>query len=401
MPTKTNKKARVYLDYCATTPVDPRVSKYMYEFMQEKFGNPSSIHTSGREVRDFIDEARDFIREYIGADEPTEVIFTSGGTESDNLAIRGVVAGSKIKKPHIITTVIEHKAVLTTIQELEKNGVVEATYLKVNHEGEIDIEELKKNIKYNTVLVSIMYANNEIGTIEPIREVGKYLEKLNSGRVRAGFPQVYLHTDAVQAFSYLNTNVKHLHVDLMSVSSHKICGPKGVGMLYVKKGTLIKSINTGGAQEFGVRGGTENTIGIAGFYKAVEILKSEREKEAKKIEKMRDTIIGKILKIPEVELTGHKKNRLPGVASFVFHKIEGESISINLDLEGIAVSTGSACTSGSLQPSHVLMACGFDPEAIQGNIRISIGRFTEKSDIDVLIKVLPGIIKRLRDMSPL
>ncbi|HRY60188.1 MAG TPA: cysteine desulfurase family protein [Patescibacteria group bacterium] len=401
MENKTTQSGRIYLDCSATTPTDPRVMKKMCEFMEKDFGNPSSVHAFGREARGKIEEARRSIAEFIGSDDPMEVIFTSGGTESDNMAIVGVVKASKVKKPHIITSVIEHKAVLSTIEDLEKRGLVEATYLKVDGYGKVNLEDLKKEIKYNTILVSIMYVNNEIGTVQPIREIGKYLEKLNDQRERGGFPKVYFHTDAVQAFQYLNVNVKHLHVDLMSVSGHKFYAPKGIGLLFIKKGTHIEKIQIGGGQEFGKRAGTENTPGIIALSAAIDILKKEGEKDGERIGKLKDKLVKGIEKIENVTLTGHPKDRIPSVASFLFHGIEGEAILINLDLDGIAVSTGSACSSGSLEASHVLLACGYDHEQAQGNIRFSLGRFTQESDIKKVLEVLPGIVDRLREMSPI
>lgn len=401
MKTKSIKKKRIYLDYSATTPTDPRVIKVIAKTMKENFGNPSSIHNFGREARKIVDESREVVRDFINADSAHEIIFTSGGSEADNLAILGLVEKSKIKKPHIITTPIEHKAVLETIKKLEQKELVETTYLKVDRNGLIDIENVKKEIKHNTILVSVMYANNEIGTIEPIREIGKHLEKLNIQRLRGGFPKVYLHTDAVQAFQYLNVDVKHLHIDLMSVSAHKFYGPKGIGFLYIKEGTEIEKIIFGGGQEFNFRAGTENVSGIVGLACAIKILKKEKEADAERIKKLRDKLIAGVLKISGVHLTGHKEKRLPSLASFVFEAIEGESILINLDLEGIAVSTGSACTSSTLSPSHVLSACGYTHLEAQGNIRFSLGRFTTNEEIDKVLKVLPGIIDRLRRLSPL
>ena len=395
---KTNE---TYFDNSATTPMDPRVISKMKKVMGTTFGNPSSIHLYGREAHGELDEYREICREFIGADEINEVIFTSGGSEADNLAILGLIKKSKIKKPHVITSPVEHKAVLETISELAKKELIEATYLKVDKFGMVSFEDVKREIKHNTILISIMYVNNEVGTIQPIREIGKYLEKINPARVGGGYPKIYLHTDAVQAFPYLKCNVKHLHVDMMSVSAHKFNGPKGVGFLYIKEGTPVEKIIYGGAQEFNKRAGTENLAGIAGLAKAVEILAKDQDKEVKNISRLRDKLIKGVLKIKGAELTGHVSERSPAIASFVFKAIEGESILINLDLEGIAVSTGSACSSGTLSPSHVLMACGFTHVEAQGNIRVSLGRFNTKKEVDNFLKVLPGIVERLREMSPL
>mgnify|MGYP000353809485 CR=1 FL=1 len=398
---KKEKLDRVYLDYSATTPTDPRVVEEISRVMLEDFGNPSSIHQFGRDARKLVDKAREEIRNFINANDPSEIIFTSGGSESDNLAIFGLLAKSKIKKPHIITSPIEHKAILETLQVLEKKELIELSMVRVDRDGLIDLENLKREIKHNTILITIMYANNEIGTIQPIRDIGKYLEKINTQRIAGGFSKIYFHTDAVQAFQYLNMDVKYLHVDMVSVSGHKFYGPKGVGFIYVKEGTPIEKTIFGGGQEFNKRAGTENVPGICGMAKAVQILKKEKEKDGEKIKKLRDKLVTEILKTPGVHLTGHKTKRLPSIASFVFDAIEGESILINLDLEGIAVSTGSACTSGTLSPSHVLSACGYEHIEAQGNIRFSLGKYTTSKDIDRVLDILPGIVERLREMSPL
>ncbi len=396
-----NKKKRIYLDYSATTPMDPRVIDVMCDFMGKKFGNPSSLHSFGRDARREVEKARSKCIDFIGADNPSEIIFNSGGTESDNLVLEGIINGTKEKIPHIITTSIEHKAVLEKLKDLEGQGLVKATYLRVDKYGQISIDTLKKEIKENTVLVSIMYANNEIGTVQPIREVGKFLEKLNKKRKKEGMPRIYLHTDAVQAFAYLPCNVKYLHVDLMSISSHKIYGPKGVGFLYVKENTPLKHNIVGGAQEFKKRAGTENTTSIIGLSKAIELLEFEQKEDDKKIKNLRNKLIEGVAKIPNVYLTGHPKERLPNLASFIFQGIEGESILINLDLEGVAVSTGSACTSGTLAMSHVLSACEYNPQEAQGNIRFSLGRFTTEEEINRVLEVLPSIISKLRNISPI
>lgn len=395
------KNESIYFDNSATTPMDPKVIKEMNKIMEGTFGNPSSVHSYGREAHERLDKYREVCREFIGAEEASEVIFTSGGSEADNLAILGLLKKSKIKKPHVITSPIEHKAVLETISELAKKDLIEATYLKVDGSGMISFEDVKREIKHNTVLISIMYVNNEVGTVQPIREIGKYLEKINPARIGGGFPCVYLHTDAVQAFPYLKCNVKNLHVDMMSISAHKFNGPKGVGFLYIKDGTPIEKIVYGGAQEFNKRAGTENLAGIAGLAKAIEILTKDQAEDSRKIALLRDKLIKGVLKIKGAKLTGHPHERSPAIASFVFSGIEGESILINLDLEGIAVSTGSACSSGTLSPSHVLMACGFTHVEAQGNIRVSLGRFNTEKEVDRFLEILPGIVNRLREMSPL
>jgi len=394
------KSEKIYLDYSATTPIDPRVADEMSRFMATNFGNPSSIHSFGRDAKKVLEESREVCKDFIKAENSSEIIFTSGGSESDNLAIRGLIAKMR-SKPHMITSAIEHKAVLSTVKELEEKGLIEASYLKVDKHGQISMDILKREIRHNTVLISIMYANNEIGSLQPIREIGKYLEKLNKERERAAFPKIYLHTDAVQAFPHLNCDVRHLHVDMMSVSAHKFYGPKGVGFLYVKKGTPLATMITGGSQEFGKRAGTENMISIVGMAKAIKILEKEQNKDVEKIQKLKDKLTEGILEIAGTHLSGHTKERIPSLASFLFDGIEGESVLISLDLEGIAVSTGSACTSGTLSPSHVLMACGYTHVEAQGNIRFSLGRFTKDADIKRVLEVLPGIVERLREMSPL
>ena len=402
MKSKIIKKDKIYLDYSATTPVDPGVLGVMTKVMKNVFGNPSSVHSFGREAKGVIEESRRMCLDFIGADEVGEIAFTSGGTEADNWIFEGdLTKAINGKKPHFITTGIEHKAILEKLKHIEKRGLAEATFLMVDKYGHISLDSLKKEIKDNTALISVMYANNEVGTVQPIREIGKYLEKLNKERTSKKLNRIYLHTDAVQAFPYLNCNVKYLHVDLMSVSGHKIYGPKGVGFLYIKRGTPIGRMTIGGGQEFGKRAGTENVWGIAGLARAVELLKEKQEKDKERIQKLRDQLVENILKIPGTELTGHPIERLPNLASFIFRGIEGESILISLDLEGMAVSTGSACTSGALAPSHVLTACGYSPEDSQGNIRISLGRFTKESDIKYLLKVLPAAVEKLRVISPM
>ncbi|MCX6807117.1 MAG: aminotransferase class V-fold PLP-dependent enzyme [Candidatus Berkelbacteria bacterium] len=389
---------RIYLDYAATGPTKPEVLKAMEPFFLQKFGNPSSLHSFGQETRAALDKARGQVAKFLNC-KSGEILFTSGGTESDNLAILGVVFEyyhQAKNKPHIITSSVEHHAVLHTCQYLEKKSEAEVTYIKTDNRGLINPEDIKKAMKPNTLLVSIMYANNEIGTVEPIREIGKYIEKVNKDRDN----KVYFHTDAVQAIEYLNCDVKYLHVDLLSLSAHKFGGPKGVGALFVKEGTAIKRLIHGGDQEYHRRAGTENVPGIVGLAKAIELVVRDKSKN-EKIRKLRDKLIQGIgKKIPDVILTGDPKNRLLNNASFCFNFIEGESILINLDLQGVAVSTGSACSSGSLDPSHVLIACGFDHQTAQGSLRFTLGEQTTKEDIDYVLSILPDIVKKLRKMSP-
>ncbi len=384
---------KIYLDYAATAPVRPQIEKKIMPFLSEKFGNPSSIHSFGREARKAVDEARESVAKFLNC-EPLEVIFTSGGTESDNLAIRGIVTNYKLV-PHIITSKIEHHAVLHTCKQLEKEKLAEVTYLDVNKTGRVKPEDVKKAIKKNTILTSIMYANNETGTIQPIREIGKIIEKENKKRKN----KIYFHTDAVQAAGYLNCNIKYLHVDLLTLSGHKLGTPKGIGVLFIKKGTPIHPLITGGEHEAGKRAGTENVPGIVAMGQAVKLSQNGREKS--QIKKLRDYFEKQIMtKIPDVELNSHPKDRLPNISNLNFKYIEGESILLNLDLKGIAASSGSACTSGSLEPSHVIMTIYDDPLRANSSIRFSLGWDINKKELDYVIKILPGIIKKLRKISP-
>jgi len=387
---------KIYLDCAATTPVDPEVFEAMEPYFNKIYGNPSSIHSFGREARSALDKARQEAASFFNC-ESEEIIFTSGGTEADNLAIMGCVFGSKAEKPHVITSKIEHHAVLSTVEHLERKGVIEASFLGVDEFGEVSVKDLEKAIKPNTVLISVMYANNEIGTIQPIKEIGRLVREIN--KQRGEKQRLYFHTDAVQGVGYLEADIKALGVDLLSMSGHKIYGPKGIGLLFIKSGTEIVPILHGGGQELKKRPGTENVAGIVGLAAAINKIKSQKSK-ARMTEDLRDYLIGEILaKIPDTILTGHPKKRLPNIASFCFKGVEGESILINLDLAGIAASSGSACTSGALEPSHVLSACGIEPRLAHGNIRFSLGKFTTKEDIDRVIEVLPPIIEKLRRIS--
>ncbi len=391
---------QIYLDNSATTKVDQEVFAAMKPYFTVDFGNPSSIHSTGQSARAASDSARKTVAKFLNC-ESSEVIFTSGGSESDNLAIRGIVESIQHtvykgqKKLHIITSQFEHYAVLDTIKELEKEGKVEATYIKPNSEGIIDVKNIESAILDNTVLVSIMYVNNEIGVVQPIREIGKMIEKEN--RNRGIESRIYFHTDAVQATNYFDMNVKSLHVDLLTISAHKIYGPKGIGALYIKKGTPIKHQIVGGGQEFKIRAGTENVPAIVGFAKAIEII----EKNCDEIVKLRDKLIDGLLKIEKSKLNGSRELRSPNNVNVSFENAEGESILINLDMEGIAASSGSACTSGSLEPSHVLAAIGVPAEKSHGSIRLTLSKDTTKEEIDRVLKVMPKIIKKLREMSPI
>lgn len=385
-----NKNRRIYLDCAATTPTDPEVVKVMLPFFTDTFGNPSSIHSYGRNGKAAIEEAREKIAQVIGA-KREEIIFTSGGTEADNFAIKGTAYANEKKGKHIITTAIEHHAVIGPCKFLEKMGF-KITYLPVDKYGMVNPDDVKKAICDKTILISVMHANNEIGTIEPIAKIGS-IAKENS---------VYFHTDAVQTLGHLPINVDHLNVDLLAVSGHKLYGPKGVGALYVREGTRIEPFMHGGDQERSRRASTENIPGIVGFGKAVEISGNLLEKETKDLTKLRNKFIKGILdRIDHIRLNGHPAIRLPNNVNISIEYIEGESLLINLDLQGIAASTGSACSSKTLEPSHVLLALGLSHIQAHGSLRFTMGRYTTEEDIDYVLEVLPGIVKKLRSMSPL
>jgi len=390
--------SNIYLDNSATTSVDTQVLDAMLPYFSNKFGNASSVHSFGQEARAAIDNARYKIAEFLNC-KSTEIIFTSGGSESDNLAIKGILEASEIEKPHIITLAFEHHAILETVKELESDEKIEATFIRPNCDGIIEIAEIEKAIKENTILVSVMYVNNEIGTVQPIRAIGQMIEKRNKDRRQ----KMYLHTDAVQAAEYFDMNVDYLHVDLLTMTAHKIYGPKGVGLLYIRSGVPIKHQIVGGGQEYKKRAGTENVASIVGFGKAVEIIQKSKLKNQNynsKLESLRDKLIDGLLQISNSFLNGSRKDRSPANANISFINAEGEAILLNLDMEGIAVSTGSACTSGSLEPSHVLISMGLKPEQCHGSIRFTLGRSTTEEEIDKVLEVLPPIIEKLRKMSP-
>ena len=381
---------KIYMDHNATTPLHPEALDAMLPFLKDNFGNPSSIHWAGRGVKKYIDEAREKVANLLNAD-PSEIVFTGGGSEGDNLAIKGVVNVLKKKSNHIITTQVEHPAVLTTCQYMEKRGC-KVTYLPVDHDGMIDLDDLRDSITKKTVLISIMYANNETGTLFPIKEVGEI----------AADNGIVFHTDAVQAVGKIPVDVKDLNVDLLSLSGHKLYGPKGIGCLYVKEGRSLVPLIHGGHQEGGRRAGTENIPGIVGLGKACEIANRDMKSQLKRIAKLRDRLYkGVIDKLDHVKLNGHPVNRIPNTLNLSFEFIEGESLLLNLDLEGIAVSSGSACTSGSLKPSHVLTAMDITPEIAQGSLRFSLGLGNTEEDVEYVLGVLPEIVNRLRSMSPL
>lgn len=380
----------IYFDHAATTPVKPEVLEEMMPYFTSKFGNASSIYSIGRESKKAIEEAREKVAKAIGA-MPREIFFTGSGSEADNWAIKGVAYSNRAKGNHIITTAIEHHAVLHTCQYLESDGF-EVTYLPVDENGLVSPEQVRKAIKPNTILITIMFANNEIGTVQPIAEIGKIAKENN----------VYFHTDAVQAVGNIPINVNEMNIDLLSLSSHKFYGPKGVGALYVRKGVKITNFLHGGAQERGRRASTENIPGIVGLGKAIELATNNIEQYNKKLIELRDRTIEEITKkIPFVKLNGDRYKRLPGNVNFSFEFIEGESLLLMLDMKGIAASSGSACTSGSLDPSHVLLAIGLDHEIAHGSLRITFGDENTHEDVDYLMEVLPMIVERLREMSPL
>ena len=381
---------RIYLDYAATTPVHPDVLTAMTPYFTELFGNASTIYYYGRESKKAVEGAREAFAKLIGADQ-SEVIFTSGGTESDNHAIKGAVYANKAKGNHIITCKIEHHAVLEPCHYLEKEGF-KVTYLPVDTDGLISVEELKKAITDKTILISIMAANNEIGVLQPVAEIGKIARE----------KKILFHTDAVQMAGSLPIDVEKMNIDLLSVSAHKLYGPKGIGGLFIRKGVKITPVMHGGEQEKRRRAGTENVPGIVGFGKACEIALSNMEKESKRISGLRDKLVAGLLKrIPEVKLNGHPSKRLPNNVNISVKYIEGESMILNLDMEGVCASSGSACTSGSLEPSHVLMALGLSHELSHGSVRFTLGKSTTEAELNIVVGKFSEIVDRLRKLSPL
>lgn len=383
-------KKRIYMDYSATTPMKKEVLDTMMPYLTEHYGNASSVHSFGRDAKNAINNSRETIAKALGA-QREEIYFTAGGTESDNWAIKGVAKSMKSKGNHIITTKIEHHAVLHTCETLEKEGF-EVTYLDVDEHGMINLDDLKAAIKDTTILISIMFINNEIGTMQPIKEIGA-IAKENG---------VLFHTDAVQAFGNTPIDVNELNIDMLAISSHKIYGPKGIGAMYIRRGVRIGAFIDGGAQERKRRAGTENVAGIVGFAKAAELAIENMDEHIEKLtalrERLRDGIMGKI---PYAKYNGHPTQRHPGNVNICFEFIEGESLLLSLDLVGVAASSGSACTSGSLDPSHVLMSIGLTHEIAHGSLRLTVGDFTTEEDVDFVVENLVGIVDRLRQMSPL
>lgn len=383
-------KRYVYADNAATTKLKPEVLEKMMPYFSEEYGNPSSVYSLSATTKRAIEEARKKVADAFNA-EPKEILFTSGASEADNWAIKGIAYSLKDKGNHIITTKIEHHAVLHTTEFLEKNGY-EVTYLDVDEDGLIDLKQLEDAITDKTILISIIFANNEIGTIQPIREIGEIAKKHN----------VYFHTDAVQAVGNVEIDVKDMNIDLMSVTAHKIYGPKGTGALFVKKGVKLHPYIHGGGQEFSRRAGTENVAGIVGFGAAIELATADIKTKAEKISKLRDKYIERVLnEIPYVRLNGHRTKRLCNNTNMCFRYIEGEALLLSLDMKGICASSGSACTSGSLDPSHVLLAIGLPHEIAHGSLRITFGDFNSEEDVDYIVESLKEIVARLRAMSPL
>ncbi len=381
---------RVYLDYAATAPCDPEVVKAMAPYHAEIFGNPSSLHSFGREAKQALERSRASIASFLGARED-EIVFTSGGTESNNFALKGVAYANQKKGNHLITSAIEHHCVLEPCKFLESQGFA-VTYIKPDKDGLIDPADVARAITDKTILISVMHANNEIGVIEPVEDIARI----------ARAKGVFFHTDAVQTCGHLPLDVNALGVDLLSIAAHKFYGPKGVGALYIRKGTKISSYMQGGDQERRRRASTENTPGIVGMAKAVECARGTMQEEMRTLAEWRDRLIKGILEnIPHVRLNGHPTKRLPNNANVSVEYVEGESMILKLDMEGIACSTGSACTSSSLEPSHVLTAIGVPVEIAHGSLRFTSGRYTKSNDIDRVLEVLPRIIKTLRAMSPL
>lgn len=380
----------IYMDHSATSPVDPQVFEAMKSYFVDEFGNASTLYSLGREARKAMESARAQVASIIGA-KPEEIIFTSGGTESDNIAIKGTVYRLKDKGNHIITSAIEHPAVEETCNYLEKKGF-EVTYLPVYEEGIVRIDDLEDAITDKTILITIMHANNEIGTIQPIAEIGKIARE----------KKIYFHTDAVQSVGKIPVNVEDLNVDMLSLSSHKLYGPKGIGALYVKKGVRLEPIIHGGGHEKGLRPGTENVSGIVGLGKACEIAERDLQKNAKYITNLRDKLIDGVLdSIEQSYLNGHRTKRLPNNINFRFTSIEGESLVLHLDSKGIAASTGSACSSKKLEPSHVLTALGLEKVDAHGSLRLTIGKENTEEEVDYVIESVKEVVETLRKLSPL
>ena len=380
----------VYSDNAATTPISKNVYEAMIPYLTDRYGNPSSLYARGREEKKAVDQARIYTAEIINAD-PSEIIFTSGGSEADNLAIKGLLFSRQLpkNKKHIITSKIEHHAILHTCEFLERIGYT-VTYLDVDNQGHIDLKQLENAITDDTALVSVMAANNEIGTIQDLKAIADICHKKGT----------LFHTDAVQAVGHMKLDVKEMGIDMLSMASHKVRGPKGVGALYCRKGIILEPLIHGGGQERGLRSGTENVAGIVGFGEALRYAKENMDEYLPYVKSLTDHLIEEVTKIPYTQLTGDPVNRLPGTASFVIECIEGESLILLLDLNGIATSTGSACLTGSLDPSHVLMSIGLPHEIAHGSLRVTLGEQNTMEDVDYIIEKINAVVTRLRDMSP-
>ncbi len=379
----------VYADNAATTRIAPQVLDAMLPYLKEEYGNPSTLYKLGREAKIAIEKAREQVAQVIGA-KAEEIFFTGSGTEADNMALKGVLYGPAGKgKKHLITTKIEHHAILHTAMALEKEGF-QVTFLDVDKNGRVDLEELKQAITPDTALVSIMAANNEVGTIQPIEEIGKICREKG----------VLFHTDAVQAFGHMPLDVNKMNIDLLSLSAHKINGPKGSGALYIRRGLGLRPVIEGGGQERNRRSGTENVAGIVGLGQAAQLAMETMVEESARLKALAKKLTDGVLQIPETILTGDPENRLPGACSFAISAIEGESLVLYLDMEGICTSTGSACSTGSLDPSHVLMAIGLSHEVSHGSLRVTLGRFNTEEEVDYIIETLPKVVEKLRSMSP-
>ena len=377
-------KKEIYLDYAATAPLRNEVLKSMMPFFQKEYGNPSSVHKLGQKAKKAVDDARETVAKLIGA-KPIEIIFTGSGTESVNLGIKGAAHAYKDKGKHIITQKTEHEAVLETCRSLEKEGF-EVTYLDVDDSGLVDVDKLERAIRPDTILISIMYANNEIGTVQPIKEISRVCKE----------KEVLFHTDACQAGGLLDINVQNLGIDLMTLNGSKIYGPKGVGILYFRNGIKLEPLTQGGGQEFGLRSGTENVAGIAGFATALRIVQQEKAKEVKRLTALRDKFIEGLLSIKDVHLNGHHEKRLPNNVNVSIEGIDADSLVLQLSDSGVCASTGSACTTGKPEPSHVLKAIGLSDSDARGSIRFTLGKSSTQKDIDYVLKVLPKIVEKLR-----
>jgi len=385
----TKKSKKIYLDYAATTPVDPRAVKAMIPYFTEKFGNTASLHSFGQEAINALKKSRQIIAQVLGA-KPKEIIFTGSATESNNLALKGIAWANKNRGQHIIISPIEHPCIMESVKWLEKQGF-KITKLKVDKYGLVGLDSLKKAIRKNTVLVSVIHANHEIGTIQDISKIGKICREKG----------IYFHTDATQGFGKIPIDVNKMNVDLLTANSHKMYGPKGAACLFIRQGTKIQPLLHGGGHEFSLRSSTVNLPAIVGFAQAAKICQKEMKKESNQLIKLRNKLIKGVLeKIPDSHLNGHLAKRLPNNANFWFSFVEGEAIVIQLDSYGISASTGSACSSAKLEPSHVLLAIGLKPEQAHGSLRLTLGRWTKEKDIDYLLGVLPEVIEKLREISP-